>query len=238
LVAHGSRDPRAAAVVDELVVAVARYQPGLHASAAYLDHGRPTVDDALARAIDPVVVVPLLLARGWHERVDLPARLARARVPVHLTPPIGPHPALTATLAERLAGAGAPADSSTGVVVAAVGSRDPRAAADLARVAASLDGWCAVAVATAAAGDGPATVARLRSAGCARVAVAAYVLAPGLLPDRFVEWGADVVTAPLGAVPAVRDVVLARYAGATGDLTAGQLAAGQLTAYQPLPRPA
>ncbi|HLZ39201.1 MAG TPA: sirohydrochlorin chelatase [Mycobacteriales bacterium] len=214
LVAHGSRDPRAARVVDALVAEVARLRPGVRVGAAYLDHGRPTVDDVLAGADGPVVIVPLLLARGWHERMDLPARLARAPVPVRVTPPLGPHPALAHTLAQRLADAGAPPDPGTAVVVAAVGSRDPRAAVDVRRIAAGLTGWSEVAVATVAAGDGPATVARLRARGRPRVAVAAYVLAPGLLPDRLAEWGADVVTAPLGPAPSVRDVVLARYAAA------------------------
>jgi sirohydrochlorin ferrochelatase len=92
--------------------------------------------------------------------------------------------------------------------------RDRRAAVDVRHVAAGLTGWSEVAVARVAAGDGPATVARLRAGGPTRVAVAAYVLAPGLLPDRLVEWGADVVSAPLGPAPSARDVVLMRYAAA------------------------
>lgn len=54
-------------------------------------------------------------------------------------------------------------------------------------------------------------VTGLRAAGARHVAVVSYVLAPGLLPDRFYDAGADVITDVLGAAPEVVEVILERY---------------------------
>jgi len=56
-------------------------------------------------------------------------------------------------------------------------------------------------------------VRELRALGCARVAVAPYVLAPGFLPDRIARGAAeaDVLAEVLGAAPEVARVVLGRY---------------------------
>ena len=51
----------------------------------------------------------------------------------------------------------------------------------------------------------------MRGRGAAQVAVVSYVLAPGVLPDRFAATGADVVTRPLGAEPEIVEIVLERY---------------------------
>ena len=61
--AHGSRDPRAAAAIDELMAAVARSRPGLITTSAFLDLSEPDLTTAVARlASDRAVVVPLLFA--------------------------------------------------------------------------------------------------------------------------------------------------------------------------------
>jgi sirohydrochlorin ferrochelatase len=46
-VAHGSRDPRAAATVEELLAAVRARRPGLRVMTSYLDHAAPTPVQAL-----------------------------------------------------------------------------------------------------------------------------------------------------------------------------------------------
>jgi hypothetical protein len=50
-----------------------------------------------------------------------------------------------------------------------------------------------------------AVVAGLRAAGHRRVAVASWLLAPGLFHRKLTGTGADTVTAPLGVHPAVVD---------------------------------
>jgi sirohydrochlorin ferrochelatase len=129
---------------------------------------------------------------------------------------------LLSALERRLHEAGlSPADkSSTGVVLASAGSTDPEAIAVIAEIAREWrhTGWCAVRPAFASASL-PRTedaVRELRALGCARVAVAPYVLAPGFLPDRIARGAAeaDVLAEVLGPAPEVARVVLERYEAA------------------------
>ena len=140
-VAHGSRDPRAAATVGRLMSrvrasAAARGLAALPVHTAYLGHAAPSPAQVLgALPGGPVVVLPLLLTAAYHSRTDLPAmlRAAAARRPGHpgggqeirYGDPLGPHPLLIAALERRLAEAGVPADPGTSVVLAAAGSSDP-----------------------------------------------------------------------------------------------------------------
>jgi len=229
LVAHGSRDLRAAATVDRLVSRTRRARPGIAVSAAHLDHTAPHPRDALAHlaasGCREVVVLPLLLTAAYHSRVDLPAVLAQARVShpelvVRYGSTLGPHPLLLDGLERRLRGAGVvPGDRRTGVVLAGAGSSDPAATAAVAALAGrwARRGWFGVRAAFASA-TGPRpdeAVADLRRAGAPRVAVASYVLADGMLPDRIRDGaraaGAEAVSRPLGAGSEVVRVVLDRY---------------------------
>ena len=96
LVAHGSRDPRAAAATEALARAVRRAHPGWAVHAAYLDHAGPRPLDVLAALPGHrVVLVPLLLTSAYHGRVDIPAVLeAAADLPltVTLAGVLGPQP--------------------------------------------------------------------------------------------------------------------------------------------------
>ncbi|MEU3554813.1 sirohydrochlorin chelatase [Streptomyces fragilis] len=231
VVAHGSRDPRHAASVHALVERVREQRPGLRVETAFLDFNLPTVDGVLeslaAEGVKDVVAQPLLLTRAFHAKADIPAVLCRApaRLRVTAAEVLGPDPLLLAALERRLHEAGlTPADrSATGVVLASAGSTDPEAIAVIAEIARELrhTGWCAVRPAFASAaspGGFPRTedaVRELRAAGCERVAVAPYVLAPGRLPDRIAAGaasaGADVLAGVLGPSPEVARVLLARY---------------------------
>jgi sirohydrochlorin ferrochelatase len=141
-VAHGSRDPRAAATVSELLSVVrsrAALRPGLDGldvRAAFLDHCAPslpqvlgsidadgtidgTVDGSVDSTVDSTaVVVPLLLTAAYHSKSDIPAQLAAARdatagaLDVRCADTLGPHPLLVAALERRLREAGVPVDSA------------------------------------------------------------------------------------------------------------------------------
>jgi sirohydrochlorin ferrochelatase len=110
LVAHGSRDPRAAASTEALAHAVRRAHPEWTVHASYLDHAGPRPLDVLT-ALPPgrrAVVVPLLLTAAYHGRVDVPAILAEAarlRLDVRLAEVLGPLPASLSTPALRRAAA-------------------------------------------------------------------------------------------------------------------------------------
>ncbi|MEU1085508.1 sirohydrochlorin chelatase [Streptomyces sp. NPDC005892] len=180
--------------------------------------------------VTEVVALPLLLTRAFHAKTDIPSvlREARTRLPrlrIRQAGVLGPSPLLLSALEQRLDEAGVTAADrrSTGLVLASAGSTDPEAIAVIAEIARELrhTGWCAVrpAFASASSPSGfPPTgdaVRALRADGVDRVAVAPYVLAPGRLPDRIVagaaEAGADVLSAVLGASPAVARLLLARY---------------------------
>ncbi|MET8892717.1 sirohydrochlorin chelatase [Streptomyces albogriseolus] len=232
VVAHGSRDPRHAATVHELVRRVRARRPGLRVETGFLDFNVPSVGAVLesldAEGVRDVVALPLLLTRAFHAKADIPAVLAEAppRLRIRQADVLGPSPLLLAALERRLNEAGlTPADkSSTGVVLASAGSSDPEAIAVIADVAREWrhTGWCAVRPAFASASL-PRTedaVRELRELGCARVAVAPYVLAPGRLPDRIAQGaaGADVLADVLGPSPEVAQVLLERYDAARTPL--------------------
>ncbi|WP_406174681.1 sirohydrochlorin chelatase [Streptomyces sp. NBC_00996] len=241
VIAHGSRDPRHAATVDALVRRVRAQRPGLRVETGFLDFNIPSVRGVLEslaeevrreaprwrggggrrEGVRDVVALPLLLTRAFHAKADIPAvlREAPSRLRIHQAEVLGPSPLLTAALERRLYEAGlTPADkSSTGVVLASAGSTDPEAIAVIAEIAREWrhTGWCAVRPAFASASL-PRTedaVRELRALGCARVAVAPYVLAPGFLPDRIARGAAeaDVLADVLGPAPEVARVLLERY---------------------------
>jgi sirohydrochlorin ferrochelatase len=209
--AHGSKDPRAAATIADLlsVVRARASQPGLDARAAFLDHcvpSLPGVLSALARGgvggrggagRADVVLVPLLLTAAYHSKTDIPAQVAAAaaRLPglrVHQASALGPHPLLLSALERRLAQAGGtPAGrAQTSVVLAAAGSSDPAANATIAALAAHWEaagGWRRVLPAFASAtGPTPADAVRMlrRAPGGGPVVVASYVLAPGYFAEK------------------------------------------------------
>lgn len=209
-VAHGSADPAAQQTVRALLVAV-RDLVDAPVAEAYLHAGEPDLGTALAAAGRSAVVVPLLLSGGYHLFSDvLPAATAAGD---HLAPPLGPDPALTAVLSDRLAESGAPAD--TPVVLAAAGSSDPPAVADVQAQADLLDAhWPGPVVTVDASGGAPAVdqaVARLLVRSARPVAVASYLLAPGRFADRLAGAAASWVAAPLGPHPAVARLIAERY---------------------------
>ncbi|MFF0459012.1 sirohydrochlorin chelatase [Streptomyces mexicanus] len=225
VIAHGSRDPRHAATVHALVRRVRAMRPGLRVETGFLDFNVPSVQGVLeslaAEGVRQVVALPLLLTRAFHAKADIPAVLRRApaRLRIRQADVLGPSPLLTAALERRLQEAGlSPAEkSSTGVVLASAGSSDPEAIAVIAEIAREwrYTGWCAVRPAFASASL-PRTedaVRELRELGCAKVAVAPYVLAPGFLPDRIARGAADadVLADVLGPAPEVARVLLERY---------------------------
>ncbi|MGW9435996.1 sirohydrochlorin chelatase [Streptomyces sp. NPDC055607] len=227
-VGHGSRDPRARATLLRLLDRVRVLRPGLDVRLAHIELNAPLLDETLADlAADgrEAVLVPLLFAPGHHVTHDLPAAVAavpglRARVAA----PLGAHPLLAEALAGRLAEAGWSPDGhpdahdprTTGVVLAAAGSRDPRSGAETRRIAALLGerlGGVPVvpAYASAAAPTVPEAVAALAARGRRRIAVASCFTAPGLFAARAAAHAPWIAAAPLGAHPALARLVLHRH---------------------------
>ena len=123
LCAHGTRDPLGRETVRAVLGAVAERLPGVEVLEAYVDVHGPEVAEvvaALPRAEGGTVagvVVPLLLAAGYHVHVDIAAAVA-GRPDVRATGALGPDDLLVDVLVERLAAAGS---ASRGSVRAGAG---------------------------------------------------------------------------------------------------------------------
>jgi sirohydrochlorin ferrochelatase len=211
-VAHGSRDPAAQQTVLSLAGRAGGLAPGVEVRTAFVQHAGPSLAEALAAASGRhVTVVPLLLSAGYHLGTDIGGAAGRAGVPV--AAPLGPDPGLVPALADRLRAAGAPA--GTPVVLAAAGSTDPRAAGDARHQAALLASHLQAPVLAAFASAARPTVGEAVADLAARtggpVAVASYLLAPGVFAGRLRASGAAWVSAPLGDHPAVAGLVLERF---------------------------
>ena len=213
--AHGTRNPTGRRLIAELALAARALRPGLGTTAAFVDVQPPTVVDVLAGLGRSAVVVPVLLSGGYHVHVDI-AGAVQAHPDVLTARPLGPDLRLAQVLHDRLVVAGAdPTDPTTAVVVAAAGSSDPRATADVEDTADLLQRTWAGPVTTgygsAAQPAVPDAVATARGAGAERVVVAAYLLAPGHFRDKLDAAGADLVTDPLLPDERIAAVLLDRY---------------------------
>lgn len=210
---HGTDDSEGRAAVRGLLDAVREMRPSLDVREAFVDVQDPGIDDVVAgiQPDRPAVIVPLLLSAGYHVHVDI-ARAAASRPGTRAASTLGPDSRLTDLLADSLARAGEVQDDSAvpydAVVLAAAGSSDARALADVDTCAGMLDDTLRAlfgdrhttrpTVAYAAGGRPRVgeTVAHLRAGG-RRVAVASYLLAPGFFASLLGKAGADVVTPPL-----------------------------------------
>lgn len=224
-VAHGSRDPRSAATISALVDRVRWLRPDLDVRLAFLDLSAPRLADVLA-TVPRAVVVPLLLGRAYHAKVDVPSEVTRAvstrpGLDVVVADVLGPDPRLEAAALRRLVEVGVlPDDPDFGVVLAAAGSQQAPANAAVAAVALRLQQrtrWQVLpAFACAARPTVPDAIATLRTAGAQRIGVVSWFLAPGLLPDKVTRQAHEahpdaVLTGPLGPDPALAHLIAHRY---------------------------
>lgn len=229
--AHGSRDPRSAATITALTDEVRGLRPDLRIEPAFLELSEPSVpavvDALVADGYEEVVVVPLLLSRAYHAKVDVPSVVTKmqARHPglrIGAAPHLGTEPAFLDILDVRLRAAlsDARVRELDALVLAGAGTSDPIANAGVARIARA---WGArhrlPAVAAFASASPPSTgeaVRQFRADGRRHIAVGSFFLAPGFLPDRATELaleaGAVAVSEPLGVDVEIARTVLSRYA--------------------------
>lgn len=215
---HGTSSPEGHTAVAGLVAAIAARRPDLDVRAAFVDVQQPRVTEVLdGLGGQPVRVVPLLLSAGYHVYVDLTEAAAR-RPAASLAPALGPDPRLAGLLKRRLRDVGLRDDDT--VIVAAAGSSDPRAVADVRDTAEALGHLLgrasSAAYLSAAEPRLTEAVTEARKDG-GRVVVATYLLAPGHFTRLAAAAGADLVTPPLlqadePPAPELVDLVLDRYA--------------------------
>ena len=226
LAAHGTRDPAGAVVVEEIAAAVRLRLPGVAVSVAYVDVRSPSLTDVLRSVDGPAVVVPAFLAAGYHVRVDVPEQVLLSGCGmVVVTPALGPDELVLDAVYDRLVDAGW--QHGHGVVLAAAGSSDPRAVADVHRAARRLSvltrSPVQVGFITSARPSVPEAVA---FSPHRPVAIASWLLAPGLFHQRLADMGADLVSDPIGAHPRLVDLVV-RRALAAGIVDLSTMLVGQ-----------
>lgn len=219
LVAHGTRRPDGVSMIEGLAAQVSTLVHGT-VDVAFVDVVGPTPSELLARARAagrPAIVVPAFLSRGYHVRADLPAHVAISGHPdVTVTPALGPSGQIARIVGDQLLKCGwRPGDS---VILAAAGTSDNQARADLHTTATLLSALTGsrVNLAFAATGDPQLHEAvdlsrrRVRRDG-GRVVVASYLLADGLFQQRLHRCGADLVSQPLGTHPGLARLIANRF---------------------------
>lgn len=199
---------------------------GRRVQVAFVDVLGPTPSEVLSCADAPAIVVPAFLSRGYHVRTDLPAHVAASGHPdVTVAPALGPSREVVRIVAEQLVESGWRRGDS--VILAAAGTSDQRAQADLRTTATLLATLlaCHVDLGFVATGAPRLQEAVLRARarrGDRRVAVASYLLADGLFRQRLHACGADVVSPALGAHPGLARLVASRFHEAASLLPAGR----------------
>jgi sirohydrochlorin ferrochelatase len=211
---HGTRSPDGQATTRALISHVRGVRAGLSVDVCFLDVLEPRLAPRLAALSGPVVVVPVLLSAGYHVRDDVPsAAAARATVARHL----GPDRVLSEVLAARLAAAGG--DAADAVALVASPSTRASAAHDLVTAAGDLASVLGRPVQPLTVG---ATLPDSLAALPGRVGIATYLLGEGHFSDVLraaaSEAGAVAVAAPLGAHPAIAELIVARYDEARGRI--------------------
>jgi sirohydrochlorin ferrochelatase len=238
LLSHGSRDPRTAFVVGELVRAVSA-GTGRTVRAAYLDFAEPTATVALRQLADDgftsVRVVPLLFTPGYHLTHDVPLVVAasgvtgRMDVTGHMEVTVAEslldgggrrRELLLMALVGRLIQAGSDGDVD-GLVLASAGSSSPQARLCVENLARDLARSQGLPVELAFASGGTRTPTRaleaLAERGIQRPAVASLFVAPGRLSDSVVAACPDVPVAdPLGVSPAFVELLVAQTRALAG----------------------
>lgn len=226
LLSHGSRDPRAAYVVAELVAAVAE-RTGREVRAAHLDFTTPTPDVALRSLAEDgfsaVRVVPLLFTPGHHLTHDVPRAIVASgvagTVAVTVAPPLltgrhRPRALLLKALTDRLAQAGADGQIDALILASAGSSSETarRPVESLARDLAQAHGIPVIpAFASAATPSLSQALETLSDDGAQQPAVASLFVAPGRLSDSVVAACPDLPVAdPLGVSPAFVELLVAQ----------------------------
>ena len=207
--AHGTRSAAGLATIRRLVDLVHAERPELHIELCFLDVLFPRLDECVASLSGPAVVVPVLLSGGYHVFDDIPSVTA-AHSTVTVAAHLGPHRLITDALIDRLDSAGGLAADR--IVLIGAPSRRTEAHNDVAAAAADLALRLDRPVVTAPLDD---ALAGTLSGARGRIALASYLLAEGAFHDAIcaaaVRTPVIAVSAPLGAHPAIAELIIERY---------------------------
>ncbi len=227
-------------LADQVAEAAAESCPGAEIRIGYLAGRTDHLTEALTWDREPngsaaplAVVVPLLA--GAHPVIDrhLAVILSQTHAPVMLASHLGPHPLLAGALHDRLSEVGlARASRARGLNISAgangvlvIADRGPQAVSDAGVTAVLLAARLAVPVVPASLGD-PASIQtgleRLREAGATRPAIAPCLIGPETDPAELTALSSAIdapCAPPLGAHPAIAQLVAVRYGEALARLS-------------------
>lgn len=220
--AHGSRDPRAALTIAELMRTVQALRPGLVAAPAFLDLTEPDLTGAVGalqqdEQLVQAVVLPLLFTEAFHATVDAPTAVRVAQEQTGVTLRLGDILGMGEDVLLALEDSAARAHISAheAILLLAVGSS--REAANQA-VHELAERWSLrrpgpVWAGFATTGEPQAsTVLERAESQRRRIGVVPLFLAPGLLLDAIAQQAMVIdaeVAQPLGT--ALAGLVLRRY---------------------------
>ncbi len=217
--AHGTRSPAGRQALGTLIGQVRSALPQVPVRTAFVDVQPPEIASVvkkLASRSERSVVVPLLLASGYHVDVDISQAVADQ--PAIATAALGPDHRLSSLLTTRLAEIGQ--NHNDVVVLAAAGSSKASSVPDTEQMAQQLATKCGSPVLIGYGASRTPKVpqavnlARSQHPG-RRVIIASYLLAPGFFASRLHQAGADLVTKPLISSDAANrelvDLICQRY---------------------------
>lgn len=232
-------------LADQIAEAAAESCPGVEIRIGYLASETDSLRDALTTepikagpakdgaAAPRSVIVPLLA--GSHPTIDrhLEAVVSRLKATTMLAPHLGPHPLLAGALHDRLSEVGlARASRARGLNISAgangvlvIADRGPQAVNDAGVTAVLLAARLAVPVLPASLGDSASITAaleRLREAGATHPAIAPCLIGPETDPSELTQLSSAIdapCAAPLGAHPAIAQLVAIRYGEALARIS-------------------
>ena len=241
-IAHGTRDPRGAQEMENLLGLLRTRHPAPVANAWLEDFAEPSVDAAVtelvAAGVTQLVTVPFLNLGAYHAKTDVPGAVAEVRaghpgLVVAHGRVLGLHPALFDLARARIdAVSDRDGRDDEVLIVAGSGSSDPDANSDLAKAARFLaEGtghrWVEIAFAGVTWPRIDEVLRRAATVGRSRAVIFSWSLLAGLLEQCITTIAAEVAAdtglkiadaGRFGPDPLVAEVVLARYAEAlAGD---------------------
>jgi sirohydrochlorin ferrochelatase len=232
-------------LADQIAGAAAESCPGVEIRIGYLTSETDSLREALTTeptkagpakdgaAAPRSVIVPLLA--GSHPTIDrhLEAVVNLLKATTMLAPHLGPHPLLAGALHDRLSEVGlARASRARGLNISAgangvlvIADRGPQAVNDAGVTAVLLAARLAVPVLPASLGDSvsiTAALERLREAGASHPAIAPCLIGPETDPSELTQLSSAInapCAAPLGAHPAIAQLVAIRYGEALARIS-------------------
>lgn len=205
LAAHGTRSQAGRDCVEDIRSAL-EHRLGEPVRLGWVDVCEPHVADLVR---DDDLLLPAFLGLGHHVSVDVPEAAAHAER-VTITPHLGSalgQPLVEQAIVERVLEAGGPWPTTIiGWAGSSHATSREQARATARRLAARWGSGVRVELAT------PRQLPPLLEAarGCGeRVGIASMLLAPGFFQTRLEESGADAISAPLGAHPAIVEALAA-----------------------------